>query len=108
LSQKDEKLWELKEAAKWSLSLEERKKAIADLVNNYGENALPVLSEIKDTTVHEEIKKVCVEATMSAGKAHAEPAVKKEIPSTENANQGVGGKKQSGGSRRRSKKGRRR
>jgi hypothetical protein len=78
---KDEKLWELKEAAKWSLSIEERKKAISDLVINYGENALEALSEVKDTTVHEEIKKACIEAIMSAKKAKDEPSVKTEIPS---------------------------
>lgn len=61
-------MWELKEAAKWSLSLEERKKAVTDLINSYGEDAIQVLSEIRETTVYDEIRKACVEAMMSASK----------------------------------------
>jgi hypothetical protein len=108
LSLKDEKLWELKEAAKWSLSIEERKKAISELVIKYGENALEALSEVKDTTVHEDVKKACIEAIMSAKKAKEEPSVKTGIPSAKNGNHQKAKNKHPFESKKKSKKERRR
>lgn len=75
LSFSDGRFWELKEAAKWSLALDERKKAVAELISTYGEAALQVLSEIKDITVHDEIRKICMEAIMSAEKKDTETGI---------------------------------
>jgi len=44
----------------------EKKRAIAQLLDDYGRGALPALSEIRETTVYEEIKKVCADAIKSA------------------------------------------
>lgn len=72
LSFKDERFWELKEAAKWSLDIKERKRAISELTEGYGAIALPALSEIKDTTVYEEIRSACIEAIKSANRKNQE------------------------------------
>lgn len=72
LSFRNEKLWELKEAGKWSLNLEERKKAVAELANYRNDDAVQALSEIKDTTAFEEIRQACMDAIMSARKNHVE------------------------------------
>lgn len=68
MSFSNEKFWELKQAAKWSLHVHEKKKAIAQLLDDYGRGALPALSEIRETTVYEEIKKACADAIKSAKK----------------------------------------
>jgi hypothetical protein len=62
----DEKFWELKQAAKWSLQVHEKKRAIAHLLHDYGRGALPALLEIRETTVYEEIKEACADAIKSA------------------------------------------
>lgn len=66
MSFNDEKFWELKQAAKWSLQMHEKKRAIAKLLDDYGRGALPALSEIRETTVYEEIRKACADAIKSA------------------------------------------
>lgn len=75
LSLRDEKLWELKEKGKWSLSLEERKKAVAELANYHRGEAVRALSEIRDTTAFEEIRQACMDAIMSAKKNHTDSSI---------------------------------
>lgn len=65
MTTKDERFWELKQAAKWASSVDERKKAVGDLSRNYGQDAIQALSEIRDVTVYEEIKQLCIDAIRS-------------------------------------------
>jgi hypothetical protein len=85
MSLSDARLWELKQTAKWSWDIEERKKAITDIAHDYGEEAIGVLSEIKDTTVYEEIRRACIDAITSAGKARDDPPEKQDESSIETA-----------------------
>lgn len=57
----DEKIKELKYAAKWSLKFEEKKKAIDELIS-FGEKAIPSLTEIYNVTAYEEVKEECIAA----------------------------------------------
>ena len=66
MSFSDAKFWERKQAAKWSLQVHEKKRAIAHLLRDYGRGSLPALSEIRETTVYEEVKKACADAIKSA------------------------------------------
>lgn len=81
LANTDAIFWELKQAAKWSLNLPERIQAIQELGNLFGKDALPALHEVRDTTVHDQVKAMCIEVIKSAGKvsANGSPAVGKEI-----------------------------
>lgn len=54
-------LWELKEKAKWANTIEEKKNAIKEL-SKHGEKVLPMLQEISNVTVYEELRKACIEA----------------------------------------------
>jgi hypothetical protein len=58
------KIWQLKETAKWSDDTEAKKTAIDEL-SNRGETALSSLEEILNVTMHEDIKKICIEAIKS-------------------------------------------
>ena len=71
----DGKIWELKEAAKWSSNSEEKKKAIKEMTE-YGEAALPSLKEILDVTAYDEIKTSCHEAIKSI-RENSDKATKK-------------------------------
>ena len=53
--------FELKERAKWSRDLAEKKTAIKEL-SNHGDMALPALDEILSVTAYDEIKAACMEA----------------------------------------------
>ena len=53
MSLSDARLWELKQTAKWSLDIEERKKAITDIVHDYGEDALELHSQRPVIRAHE-------------------------------------------------------
>jgi hypothetical protein len=58
-------LYELKESAKWSLDVDERKKAIR-LLASYGPGAIQSIKEIKDIAAYDEVKKACIEAIKTA------------------------------------------
>jgi hypothetical protein len=60
-------MWELKETAKWSRDLDEKKDAIHKL-SARGEEALPSLEEIRDITAYDDIRAACVEAIKSLRK----------------------------------------
>ena len=81
MANSDAIFWELKQAAKWSLSLQERIQAIQDLGSVFGKDALPALYEVKDTTVYEQVKAMCVEVIKSAAKdiVNVSPPPGKEI-----------------------------
>lgn len=53
--------FELKERAKWSRDLAEKKTAIKEL-SSHGDMALPALDEILSITAYDEIKAACMEA----------------------------------------------
>lgn len=57
----DKKIWQLKETAKWSDNNEAKKTAISEL-SNRGETALSSLEEILNVSMHEDIKKICIDA----------------------------------------------
>jgi hypothetical protein len=61
----DDSLYELKESAKWSLDVDERKKAIR-LLAGYGPSAIQSITEIRDIAAYDEIKKACIEAIKTA------------------------------------------
>lgn len=68
LSSGDEKFWDLKESAKWSLDVQERKRAIMQLAHAYGPNAVRPIAEIRDVAAYDEIRKACIEAMKVASK----------------------------------------
>ena len=70
-------VWELKQAAKWSLDLPERVRAVRALSGIAGQDALRALNEVKVTTVYEEIRNSCIEAIKSA---HSASIAEKNIP----------------------------
>jgi hypothetical protein len=57
-------VYDLKESAKWSHDVEEKKLAINQL-SSLGEKALPSLEEILNVTAYEEIKAICLDALKS-------------------------------------------
>ena len=67
---RDERYWQLKESAKWSLEVDERRRAIRELVSGYGRDAIQAIEEVKDVSAYDEIKRACIEAIKSAKKAH--------------------------------------
>ncbi len=71
----DERFWQLKESAKWSLDVDERRRAIAELASSYGREAIQAISEVRDVAAYDEIKSACIAAIKSAGRSH-EPALK--------------------------------
>ncbi|MGI0037811.1 MAG: hypothetical protein ACRD99_05585 [Nitrososphaera sp.] len=58
----DNRFWELKEAAKWSLDVNERKESIRMLAEYYGPQAVQSIAEIRDVAAYDEIRRVCIEA----------------------------------------------
>lgn len=58
----DDRFWELKEAAKWSLDVNERKKSIRMLADYYGPQAMQSIAEIRDVAAYDEIRRACIEA----------------------------------------------
>ena len=68
---REETLWELKQAAKWSLGIDERRHAIETMARTYREGAIHALLEIKDTVVHDEIRQACMDAIKSVGSLSA-------------------------------------
>ncbi len=54
-------LWKLKQRAKWSHNMQERKAAITEM-SSHGQEALPYLNEILSVTTYGEIKAACTEA----------------------------------------------
>ncbi len=78
-------LFELKEKAKWSSDLEERKAAIKEL-STHGENAISELQEIASITAYEDIKNACSEAIKSMRQARKGVEVNKTSSSTNDSN----------------------
>ena len=72
----DESFWELKESAKWSLDVSERKKAIR-LLASYGPEAIDSIAEIKDVAAYDEIKRACIEAIKAASGRKTAPKTRK-------------------------------
>jgi hypothetical protein len=68
---RDERYWQLKESAKWSLEVDERRRAIRELVSGYGMDAIQAIEEVKDVSAYDEIKRACIEAIKSAKNAHS-------------------------------------
>ena len=68
---RDERYWQLKESAKWSLEVDERRRAIRDLASGYGRDAIQAIEEVKDVSAYDEIKRACIEAIKSVKKAHS-------------------------------------
>jgi hypothetical protein len=58
-------MWDLKEAAKWSSTPEEKKAAIKTL-SARGQEAVPTLEEVMSTTAYDDIRAACMEAIKSA------------------------------------------
>jgi hypothetical protein len=80
---REDTFWELKQAAKWSLGLSERRRAINELAKTYRGGAIHALLEIKNTAVHEEIRQACMDAIKSvASKATTRSKPKKKAKST--------------------------
>jgi hypothetical protein len=75
---RDERYWQLKESAKWSLEVDERRRAIKELVSGYGMDAIQAIEEVKDVSAYDEIKKACIEAIKSARNAHSPAAHRKK------------------------------
>ena len=65
MSRVDDTFYELKESAKWSLDVDERKRAIRTLAG-YGPIAIQSIAEIKDVAAYDEIKRACIEAIQTA------------------------------------------
>jgi hypothetical protein len=81
VSMSEPDLWELKEKAKWSPDLVEKKNAISGL-SRHGEGAISALEEILAVTAYDDIKSACIEAIKSVRESKgAESANEKVIPS---------------------------
>jgi hypothetical protein len=72
LARLDDRFWELKEEAKWSLDVSKRKKSIRMLADFYGPAAVQSITEIRDVAAYDEIKKACIEA-IRAVSSHGPP-----------------------------------
>jgi hypothetical protein len=72
LARLDDRFWELKEEAKWSLDVKERKKSIRMLADFYGPDAVQSIAEIRDVAAYDEIRKACIEA-IRAVSSHSSP-----------------------------------
>ena len=66
----DDTIYELKESAKWSLDVDERKKAIRILAG-YGPAAVKSIAEVRNVAVYDEIKVACVETIKAASAGSA-------------------------------------
>jgi hypothetical protein len=76
----DDKFWELKESAKWSLDVNERKHAIRQLAESYGPEAIQSIAEIRDISAYDDIKKVCIEAIKAASIRRPGEKTNKSLP----------------------------
>jgi hypothetical protein len=76
----DDKFWELKESAKWSLDVNERKHAIRQLAESYGPEATQSIAEIRDISAYDDIKKVCIEAIKAASIRRPGEKTNKSLP----------------------------
>jgi hypothetical protein len=76
----DDKFWELKESAKWSLDVNERKQAIRQLAAAYGPEAIQSIAEIRDVSAYDEIKQACIEAIKAASVRDAKGRSRKSQP----------------------------
>lgn len=76
LSYGDEEFWDLKESAKWSLDVRERKRAIMQLANSYGLKAVQPITEIKEVAAYDELRKACIEAIKIASKGRSASALR--------------------------------
>ena len=76
-----EKIFELKETAKWSSRIDEKKGAISELAG-LGSNAVSTLEEIRAVEVNDELRQLCAEAIKKAKganeKGQKEPNGKQE------------------------------
>jgi hypothetical protein len=76
-----EKIFELKETAKWSSRVDEKKNAISELAG-LGTNAVSTLEEIRTVEVNDELRQLCAEAIRKAKgadeKGQKEPNGKQE------------------------------
>lgn len=61
-----DRFWELKESAKWSLDVSERKNAIKQLAEYYGQDAIQSIAEIRDVAAYDEIRQACADAIKAA------------------------------------------
>ena len=75
----DDKFWELKESAKWSLDLGERKAAVKQLAKLYGPAAFDSIAEIRDVSAFEEIRRACIEAIKHASANGKAAPLKKSV-----------------------------
>jgi hypothetical protein len=92
----DERFWQLKESAKWSLDLNDRREAVQELARNYGRDAIQALTEIKDVTAYADIKKACIEA-IKANRISSDPLTgKSKKRSKVSRKRGKGAKKSHG------------
>lgn len=62
-----DRLHQLKEDAKWASSVEGQIRAVREL-GSLGKDALPVLEEVLQVSVRDEIKQCCVEAIRKLGR----------------------------------------
>jgi hypothetical protein len=51
--------------------VDERRRAIKELVGGYGRDAIQAIEEVRDVSAYDEIRKACIEAIKSAKKAHS-------------------------------------
>ncbi len=77
LVSEEKKIWQLKEAAKWADDIEAKKTAISEL-SNRGETAISSLEEILNVTMHEDIKKICIDAIKAIREKKENTEVQKE------------------------------
>jgi hypothetical protein len=75
----EKKIWQLKETAKWSDDTEAKKTAINEL-SNRGETALSSLEEILNVTMHEDIKKICIDTIKAIREKKETTEVQKQEP----------------------------
>ncbi|MGI0020662.1 MAG: hypothetical protein ACREAY_09355 [Nitrososphaera sp.] len=59
------KIFELKETAKWSSKVDEKRNAISELAG-FGSEAVNTLEEIRSVEVNDEIRQLCAEAIRKA------------------------------------------
>lgn len=67
----DDAFWELKESAKWSLDVNERRRAIRQMANTYGKEAIQSIAEIRNVAAYDEIRNACIEAIKQAARGKA-------------------------------------
>jgi hypothetical protein len=79
------KLFELKEAAKWSSKMDERKSAIRELASQ-GPDAISILEEIRDVIVAaDELRDLCIAAIENIRKTGAAQRQELIVPKQESS-----------------------